>query len=58
MGTFTISLPSTDQEVIERVAKAEMRSRRKQIQLIIKEWVRTQAASAITHSAIAQEDRK
>jgi len=44
MGTFTISLPSTDQEVIERVARAEMRSRTKQIQLIIKEWVRTQAS--------------
>jgi hypothetical protein len=38
MGTFTISLPTTDQEVVELVAKKEMRSRTKQIQKIVHEW--------------------
>jgi len=38
LGTFTISLPTIDQEVVEQVAKREMRSRTKQIQKIIHEW--------------------
>ena len=40
MGTFTISLPDSDQRVIDTVAKIEKRSRTKQVQLIIEEWVK------------------
>lgn len=44
MGTFTISLPNSDQEVVDRVARREMRSRTKQIQLIIREWAKSEVS--------------
>lgn len=40
MGTFSISLPEDDQKVIDTVARIEKRSRTKQVQLIIEEWIK------------------
>lgn len=40
MVTFSISLPETDQKIIDQIAKREHRSRTQQIQLIIEQWLK------------------
>jgi len=39
MVTFSITLPETDQKIIDEIAKKEHRSRTQQIQLIIEQWL-------------------